>query len=91
MSVTLNSTPAVDGFQMPAEFAPHRGCWLLWPERNDTWRLGGAPAQRAFVEVVKAIASSEPVSVGVSRDHYVQARAMLPDAVRVVEMAHNDA
>ena len=35
MPKTLNSTPATDGFAMPAEFAPHAGCWMLWPERPD--------------------------------------------------------
>jgi agmatine deiminase len=91
MTVTLNTTPANDGLHMPAEFSPHRGCWLLWPERGDTWRLGGQPAQRAFVQVANAIATSEPVTVGVSTVHYAAARHVLPEHIRVVEMAHNDA
>ena len=38
------STPVADGFHMPAEFEPHDGCYLIWPERTDTWRLGAKPA-----------------------------------------------
>lgn len=76
---------------MPAEFAPHRGCWLLWPERGDTWRHGGKPAQQAFVQVASVIAASEPVTVGVSQTQYGHARALLPESVRVVELSHNDA
>jgi agmatine deiminase len=91
MTSNLLSTPADDGFCMPAEFAPHRGCWLLWPERGDTWRLGAKPAQQAFVAVATAIATSEAVSVGVSQAQYVNARAQLPDSVRVIELSHNDA
>ncbi|MGC3980278.1 MAG: agmatine deiminase [Steroidobacteraceae bacterium] len=91
MSSSLLTTPMDDGFSMPAEFTPHRGCWLLWPERGDTWRLGGKPAQQAFVAVAAAIAASESVSVGVSQSQYANARAQLPDGVRVVEMSHNDA
>lgn len=91
MSRTLDSTPARDGFSMPAEFAPHAGCWMLWPERPDNWRLGAQPAQRAFADVAAAIARFEPVSVGVSAAHYEFARAMLAPAVRVVEMSHDDA
>ena len=34
----LKSTPAKDGFRMPAEFERHSGCWMLWPERPDNWR-----------------------------------------------------
>ena len=91
MATTFESTPMFDGFHMPAEFAAHRGCWLLWPERGDNWRLGGQPAQQAFVAVASTIATSEPVTVGVSAAHYVHARASLPECVCVVELSHNDA
>lgn len=91
MNRTLDSTPAADGFAMPAEFSPHAGCWMLWPERPDNWRDGAQPAQRAFTEVAAAIARFEPVSVGVSATHYEFARAQLPAAVRVVEISHDDA
>lgn len=91
MPRTLLSTPAADGFRMPGEFERHAGCWMLWPERTDTWRLGARPAQAAFAAVAAAIAESEPVSVGVSARSYQAARAMLPEAVRVVELSSNDA
>lgn len=91
MARTLNSTPAADDFRMPAEFEPHAGCWMLWPERSDTWRLGGRPAQQAFASVAAAIAVSEPVTVGVSRRQFQNARLLLPEQVRVVEMSHDDA
>lgn len=76
---------------MPAEFDRHAGCWMLWPERSDTWRLGGRPAQQAFASVAAAIATSEPVTVGVSRRQFQNARHLLPEQVRVVEMSHDDA
>jgi agmatine deiminase len=91
MTRTLSSTPAADGFAMPAEFAPHAGCWLLWPERPDNWREAARPAQLAFAQVAATIARFEPVTVGVSTAHYGAARVLLPDSVRLVEMAHDDA
>jgi agmatine deiminase len=91
MSEALASTPAADGYRMPGEFEPHSGCWMLWPERTDNWREQAAPAQRAFAAVAGAIAASEPVTVGVSREHLQGARAMLPAAVDVVELAADDA
>jgi agmatine deiminase len=91
MTRTIDSTPAADGFAMPAEFSPHAGCWMLWPERPDNWRDGAQPAQRAFAEVAAAIARFEPVRVGVSVDHYEFARAQLPESVRVIEISHDDA
>ena len=56
MTRTLDSDPRRDGYRMPGEFEPHAGCWMLWPERPDNWRLGGKPAQQAFVAVATAIA-----------------------------------
>lgn len=75
---------------MPAEYEPHAGTWMLWPERPDNWRNAAAPAQKAFVEVARAIARFEPVTVGVSAPFFEAARALLPAQVRVVEMSHDD-
>jgi agmatine deiminase len=91
MTQTLPGTPAADGFRMPAEFEPHAGCWMLWPERPDNWRAAARPAQLAFAQVAATIAQFEPVTVGVSSAHYTSARALLPEPVRLVEMAHDDA
>jgi len=91
MTLTLASTPAADGFRMPGEFEPHSGCWMLWPERPDNWREAARPAQLAFAAVASAIAQFEPVTVGASSAHYLTARALLGERVRLVEMAHDDA
>nr|MBC7245736.1 agmatine deiminase [Chloroflexota bacterium] len=90
MSVTLASTPREDGFRMPAEFEMHAGCWMLWPERPDVWRLGAKPAQRAFAAVAIAIAQYELVTVGVSSKQFLHARCILPGHIRVVEISYND-
>jgi agmatine deiminase len=91
MSATLTSTPAADGFRMPAEWEQHAGCFLVWPERTDNWRDGAKPAQRAWRTLIETIASAEPVTVLVSARQYAVARALLPDAVRLVETTTNDA
>ena len=67
---TYTTTPKQDGFRMPGEFEPHEGCWIIWPERPDNWRLGAKPAQKVFVEVAKAISRFEPVTVCVSNAQY---------------------
>jgi agmatine deiminase len=91
MTVTLQGTPAHDGFRMPAESAPHAGCWMLWPERPDNWRRKAQPAQQAFAAVATAISRFEPVTMGVSAAHFAGARAQLPARIRVVELSHDDA
>ena len=45
----------------------HTRCWMLWPQRPDTWRNGGKPAQRAFVEAARLISRFEPVTMGVNQ------------------------
>ncbi|MDN3522424.1 agmatine deiminase [Halomonas ramblicola] len=91
VTATAEATPRARGFAMPAEFAPHDACWMLWPQRPDTWRYGAKPAQQAFVEVATAIAESETVFVGVNDEQYENARHQLPAHVRVVELSSNDA
>jgi agmatine deiminase len=89
---TLKSDPLRDGYWMPAEFEPHEGCWMLWPERPDNWRRYALPAQQAFAAVATAIARFERVTVGVSAPQFDRARAALAaDSVRVVELSSNDA
>ncbi len=87
----LHSLPAKDGFYMPAEYAHHYGCIMIWPERSDSWQYGGYAARKAFTDVAKAIAKSEKVTVCASYQQYNNARQALPSHIRVVEMSSNDA
>ena len=87
----LHTLPREDGFRMPAEFERHRGCFMIWPERADSWANGGYAARRAFTNVIKAIARSEKVIVLASFAQYENARASLPPEVKFVEMSTDDA
>lgn len=91
MALTLTTLPRDDGFRMPAEWEPHAGTWMIWPERPDNWRLGAKPAQAAFAAVASAIAEAEPVTMLVSAGQWENARQRLPAAVRLVEATTNDA
>ena len=91
MARTLMSTPKQDGFRMPGEFEEHERSWLIWPERTDTWRDGGKPAQKVFVDVATKLVKYEPLTVLVSATQYENARARLPEEVRVIEMSTDDA
>ena len=91
MSAKLASTPAADGYRMPGEFEPHAGCWMLWPERPDNWRLGAEPAQEAYAAVAEAINASDPVTMGVSDAQFEHARSMLSPSIRVLEVSSDDA
>src|SRR5699024_1556036 len=88
---TIQRTPKQDGFRMTGEYEPQAGTWMLWPMRTDTWRSGAKPAQKAYVEVAKAIAEFEAVTMCVNASQYENARRLLPDHIRVVEISSNDA
>ena len=90
LKIIKDSTPAADGFRMPAEFEPHEGCIMIFPERSDSWQYGAYAARKAFVQSAEAIAKSEKLTVCASEAQYDNARAMLPNHIRVVEMASND-
>lgn len=87
---TRSSTPRQDGFRMPAEFEKHRGCWMLFPERQDVWRLNTVPACQAFLKVIQAIARFEPVTVGVLPAQLATVRRWLPNHVRAVSIEYDD-
>lgn len=87
----INTTPQEDGFYMPAEFAPHEGCLMIWPERADSWQYGAYAARKAFLAVMDILVQSENLTVLCSERQYDNARSQLPDAARLVVLPTNDA
>jgi agmatine deiminase len=83
-------TPAAEGYWMPAEFEPHDGTWLLWPERTDNWRDGARPAQEAVLQVAGAVSHFERVHLGVSRESLPAVREIAPPGVRLASIAYDD-
>lgn len=90
MAKRIDSTPKKDGYRMPGEFEPQEEIFMIWPERPDTWRNGGKPAQEAFTNVAEAINRFEPVTVLASCRQYVNARNRLSDGIRVIEVETDD-
>lgn len=86
----ISSTPKKDNFRMPGEFEPHQGTFMIWPERSDNWRYGAKYAQKAFVDVATAISRFEKVTMCVNNSQYQNARNMLPENIRVIEISNND-
>ncbi len=83
--------PMQDGYWMPGEFEPHKACWMIWPQRGDTYRLKAGPAQKAFVEIARAVLRFEPVNVCVSKEQFDLAKDRLPGQVNLFEMESDDA
>jgi agmatine deiminase len=49
--------------RLPAEWEPHARTWMAWPARAATWGNGIAAARAAHVEVARALAVFEPVTM----------------------------
>jgi agmatine deiminase len=77
MSFTAGS-PAALGYRMPAEWAPHRGTWLSWPHREESWPGKFEPVPRVFAEIVRHLAPHEEVHINVRDQAFEnQVRAVL--------------
>ncbi len=75
----MDDLKKLKGFYMPAEFEEHEGCILIWPTRPGSWPYGGKAAQKAFCEVIEAIAESERVYLLVDREHFSEAEATVAE------------
>lgn len=63
------STPKADKFYMPAEYAKHRGCVMIWPVRPGSWPYGGLQAKAVFSQIAISIAESEEVWMLADKAH----------------------
>ncbi|KAK4750779.1 hypothetical protein SAY87_004261 [Trapa incisa] len=86
----MKGTPVANGYYMPAEWEPHSQTWMGWPERPDNWRDHGAHAQKVFAKVASAISRFEAVTICASASQWKNARKMLPENIRVIELSMND-
>jgi agmatine deiminase len=84
-------TPAEDGFSMPAEWAPHAGCLVSWPCKEETWCGFVKQAKRAYSEVIDAISRFEPVFVLSDPSTIDEARQAVAKETPVIEIPLDDA
>ena len=59
--MSTSSTPAADGFRMPAEWEPHAATLMAWPSREDLWGARLDEAKRDYASVAEAVGRFEPV------------------------------
>jgi agmatine deiminase len=79
---SIHASPRAGGYSMPAEWAPHRGCFTAWPAHAYAWGEHLGAARREFKEFVRAFTGhpqQEPLTVLVNPEQLAEARAELPD------------
>ncbi|MGA2709318.1 MAG: agmatine/peptidylarginine deiminase [Steroidobacteraceae bacterium] len=82
--------PADLGYMMPAEWAPHAGCWMAWPKRVELWREYLEAARREYASIARAIARFEPLTMIADPAQAADARIQCGPSVRVVAMQIDD-
>jgi len=62
-------TPAEQGYRMPAEWHPHSGTLLSWPQNSETWpgeRL--ARVEQVYINIIRELYRCEPIHLLVNND-----------------------
>ena len=75
---------------MPAEWAPHRRCWMAWPCREALWGERIDEARDSYAEVAKAIAEFEPVTMIANPENIAEVSLRCGASVACLPMAHDD-
>jgi agmatine deiminase len=82
--------PSDLGFSMPAEWAPHSGCWMGWPARESIWHGYIDAARDDYARVARAIARFEPLTMLANPEHVHDAAARCGPTVRVLALPMDD-
>ena len=69
--------PIDEGYSMPAEWAPHAGCWMAWPFRESLWG--------SYLEGAR-----EPVTMVADAAHVTDAQARCGSGVRAIALPIDD-
>ena len=86
-------TPRGAGYSQPAEWAPHRTCYSAWPAHAYAWGEHLGAAQREFILFARAFSepdAQEPLTILADAAHAAEARAALPEKVRLLELPYGD-
>ena len=75
----IKTSPAAQGYRMPAEWEPHEATWLSWPRREGiSFPDAYDEVMPVFVQMVDALRESEQVRINVlDRDQEEAVRLLL--------------
>lgn len=68
-------------FRLPAEFEKHKGTWMIWPYRLDTWHDSALPARIAYSNVANAISEFEKVNMVIKSEDIDFAKTLLNSSI----------
>jgi agmatine deiminase len=79
-----------NGYSFPAEWTQHARTWMAWPARPATWHGGIEAARAVHVELAKAIAAFEPVTMVCSPGEMAEASLMCGPGIDLVPIPLSD-
>ena len=62
------TTPACEGYAMPAEWMPHAATWIGWPHNAEDWPGKLEPIHWVYGEIVRKLSPAERVRIVVHDD-----------------------
>jgi agmatine deiminase len=84
------SSNVQNGYALPPEWAPHARTWMAWPARPATWHGGIEAARAMHVELAKALAAFEPVTMVCSPGEMAEASLMCGPGIDLVPIPLSD-
>lgn len=90
MKVGTMAVPAAEGYAMPAEWGPHKRCWMAWPCRERTWGDDFEAAREAYARVAREIAAFEPVVMACPSEDVAEASLACGSGIEVLPLSIDD-
>ncbi len=75
---------------MPAEYMPHAGTIMIWPERPGSWLDAGLAAEPVFAEVIREICKGETVYLSVSKKREPRVKELLAEELEAGTLKLNN-
>lgn len=91
-TTTTTDERAMNGLFMPAEWAPHDGCLMAWPCREETWPENGGmeAACDAYAAVAQAVAAFEPTTMVCRPEDVAEASLACGPGVAILPLPISD-
>jgi len=91
MSIINHSKTASNaGYRMPAEWAEHERCWMMWPYREGFVWHDISRTQQAYARVARTVRRFEPVTMLVCEDELENARSLCGEGIDFLVMPLDD-
>ena len=76
--------------RMPAEWEPHRGCFMAWPRNGEAWGRTLEEVRRDYAAVAQAISRFEPVIMIVDPEQQAEARRQLSAEIELLALPFDE-